>query len=152
VAMRDAVLDLKQQLADRFAGEVSRLVTLHLRDDELLRRMILEVAGRAAQQAGVADEPEIEVLLPADAIGLAELRRRPEELHEGPLGRLVLGTVGELLREGVTFGRSADVEGGIEVRLEGRSIVLDLSDRAVAGVILEHLQPRFRALLEGVIG
>jgi len=30
--------------------------------------------------------------------------------------------------------------------------VLDLTDKAVAAVILAHLQPRFRALLEGVIG
>jgi V/A-type H+-transporting ATPase subunit E len=37
------------------------------------------------------------------------------------------------------------------VRLVDRDVVLDLSDRAVADVILEHLQPRFRALLEGVV-
>jgi V/A-type H+-transporting ATPase subunit E len=30
-------------------------------------------------------------------------------------------------------------------------VVLDLSDQAVAAALLEHLQPRFRALLEGVV-
>ncbi len=152
VAMRDAVLDLKQQLADRFKGEISRLVTRQMRDQDLLRQLIVEIVGRAAEAADVASEKRVEVLLPADVIGLDELRRRPEELREGALGSFVLGVAGELLRDGVTLGRSEDTEAGIKVRLGDRDILLDLSDRAVAGVILEHLQPRFRALLDGVIG
>lgn len=152
VAMRDAVLDLKQQLASQFKGEVSRLVTQHMRDEEVLRRLILAVAGRAAEATEVAKAGAVEILLPADVIGLDDLRRDPSELRDGALGRFVLGAMGELLRQGVTFGRSADATSGIEVRLIDREVVLDLSDKAVADVILAHLQPRFRALLEGVIG
>jgi V/A-type H+-transporting ATPase subunit E len=151
VAMRDAVLDLKQQLADRFAGEVGRLVAEGMRDPELLKRLILEVAGRARDDAGLDGEHSAEVLLPRDVIGLDELRKRPEELSEGALSRFVLQATGDLLRDGVTFGRSAGAEGGIRIELTEHGISLDLSDRAVAGVILAHLQPRFRALLEGVV-
>jgi V/A-type H+-transporting ATPase subunit E len=152
VAMRDAVLDLKQALANRFKGDITRLVTKHLQDEELLRRLILEVAGRTAREADLAAAGKVEVLLPADVVGLDELRRDPTELRDGKLGQFVLGSVGELLREGVTLGRTADAEAGIQVRLVDQDIVLDLSDKAVAQVILQHLQPRFRALLEGVIG
>ena len=152
VAMRDAVLELKQTLADRFKGEVTRLVSRHMRDEELVRQMVLEVAGRTAREAGVADAATVEVLLPADVVGLADLRRDPTELTEGELGKFVLGSVHELLRDGVTLGRIDDGSGGIRVRLADRDIVLDLTDKAVAVVILAHLQPRFRALLEGVIG
>lgn len=152
VAMRDAVLELKQALADRFKGEVARLVTQQMRDEDLVRQMVLEVAGRAAREAGVAEAEAVEVLLPADVVGLEDLRRDPTDLTEGELGRFVLGSVHELLREGITLGRIDAGAAGIQVRLHDRDIVLDLTEEAVAAVILAHLQPRFRALLEGVIG
>ena len=56
-----------------------------------------------------------------------------------------------MLRAGVSFTRSSDDAGGIRVVLKDTGLVVDLSDAAVAGVILRHLQPRFRALLEGVV-
>lgn len=152
VAMRDTVLDLKQALASRFKGEIGRLVTKHLRDETLLRQLILEIAGKTAQDADLAGAEKLEVLLPDDVIGLDELRRDPTALRDGKLGHFVLGSAGELLREGVTLGRTSDGAVGIQVRLEDQDIVLDLTDKAVADVILQHLQPRFRALLEGVIG
>ncbi len=152
VAMRDAVLDLKQQLASRFKGEVTRLVTQHMRDEELLRRMILEIAASTVAAAGIEKPGDLEILLPADAVGLAELRRDPTDLKESKLGQFVLGSVRELLDEGLTIGVTTAAEAGVVVRLKDRDIVLDLTDRAVAAVILQHLQPRFRALLEGVIG
>ncbi len=152
VAMRDTVLDLKQALANRFKGDLARLVSKHLQDEDLLRQLIIEVAGKTARDADLADADKVEVLLPADVVGLDELRRDPTALRDGKLGHFVLGSAAELLREGVTLGRTPDGSVGIQVRLEDQDIVLDLTDQAVAEVILQHLQPRFRALLEGVIG
>ena len=152
VAMRDTVLDLKQAIANRFKGDLARLVSKHLQDEELLRQLIVEVAGKTARDADLEQAGEIEVLLPADVVGLDELRRDPTGLRDGKLGHFVLGSAAELLRDGVTLGRAPDGMVGIQVRLEDQDIVLDLTDKAVAEVILQHLQPRFRALLEGVIG
>jgi V/A-type H+-transporting ATPase subunit E len=56
-----------------------------------------------------------------------------------------------LLREGVSFGVASDRQAGLHLRLVDRDVVLDLSDVAVSEAILQHLQPRFRALLEGVV-
>jgi V/A-type H+-transporting ATPase subunit E len=56
-----------------------------------------------------------------------------------------------LLREGVNLSVAADNTAGLRVRLVDREVVLDLTEAAVANAILEHLQPRFRALLEGVV-
>jgi V/A-type H+-transporting ATPase subunit E len=39
----------------------------------------------------------------------------------------------------------------LRLRLVENEVVLDLSDRAIANVLLQHLQPRFRALLEGMV-
>ena len=35
--------------------------------------------------------------------------------------------------------------------MKDEDIVLDLTDEAVAGLLLLHLQPRFRAILEGIV-
>src|SRR6056297_3657435 len=52
VAMRDAVLDLKDALSRRFAQQVEGTVSDLTRDDEMLKRMILAVATRAREDSG----------------------------------------------------------------------------------------------------
>jgi V/A-type H+-transporting ATPase subunit E len=37
------------------------------------------------------------------------------------------------------------------IKLEEDNIVIDFSDKTVAALLLEHIQPRFRALLQGII-
>ena len=63
----------------------------------------------------------------------------------------VLGLTGDMLREGVTFRSSDDMGPGIRVEVKDKDIVLDVSEEAVAGLLLQHLQPRFRAILEGIV-
>ena len=53
--------------------------------------------------------------------------------------------------EGVTFkALSPDAE-GIRVRVKGKDLDVDLTAEAVADILLEHMQPRFRALMQGII-
>jgi len=150
VAARDTMLDLKGQLSERLSGDVSRLISDELRDEDMLKRMILEVAGRARAEAGV-DGEEVEILLPRDVVGLDELRRDPKELTEGTLTHLVLALAGDMLVSGVSFGVAEDDEPGIRMVLKDKDLTVDLTDKAVADQILRHLQPRFRALLEGIV-
>jgi V/A-type H+/Na+-transporting ATPase subunit E len=149
VAFRDATLSLKSQLTQRFAKEVQHLVGEELQKPELLQRLILEVFAQV--KAEVAPAQQVEVLLPEKIAGLEELRHDPEELEQGTLTHFVRLVSRGILREGVSFGVAKDNQGGLKLRLLEQSIVLDLSDRAVAATILEHLQPRFRALLEGIV-
>ena len=149
LAFRDTVLALRTQLAQRFTGEVRRLVGGEQQKQELLEKMILEIAGRVQEE--VAQSQQVEVLLPRKVAGLAELSQNPEELEQGILTQFVRLTALGMVREGVSFGVAKDNQGGLRIRLVDREVVLDLSDRAVADAILEHLQPRFRALLEGVV-
>ncbi|MGL6134356.1 MAG: hypothetical protein ACRC1L_09250, partial [Prochlorococcaceae cyanobacterium] len=88
---------------------------------------------------------------PQRAVGFAELSQNPEELAQGELTQFVRLVSAGMLREGVSFGVGRGQAAGLSLRLVDREVVLDLSDRAVADAILEHLQPRFRALLEGVV-
>jgi V/A-type H+/Na+-transporting ATPase subunit E len=150
LALRDAVLTMKTRLMERFRGEVRQLLGEEQQKQELLEKMILEVVGRVRPEADRSEQ--IEVLLPRRAAGLAELSQNPEELASGELTQFVRLVSAGMLREGVSFGVGREGQGsGLTLRLVDREVVLDLSDEAVAGAILEHLQPRFRALLEGVV-
>lgn len=149
LALRDTVLALKSQLMERFRGEVRQLVGEEQQKQELLERMILEVVGRVRQEADRSEHTE--VILPRHIAGLEELSQNPEELEHGVLTRFVQLVSRGLLREGVSFGVASDQLAGLRLRLVDRDVVLDLTDQAVAEAILQHLQPRFRALLEGVV-
>ena len=151
VAMRDAVLELKEDLSSRFAQQVQGAVAKLTTDEEVLKCMIIAVASRARSEAGIDNAKQLEIILPRAVVGLDELRRNPRELHEGALSQFALASAADMLRTGVTFKRSSDDAGGIRVVLKDTGVLVDLTDAAVAGVILRHLQPRFRALLEGVV-
>ena len=151
VAMRDAVLELKDGLSARFAQRVRGTIAKLSTDDDVLKRMILAVASRARDEVGVDNARELEVILPHAVIALDELRLNPREMREGSLGQFALQSAADMLRAGVTFGRSSDDTGGIRIVLKDSGVVVDLTDAAVADVILRHLQPRFRAMLEGVV-
>jgi V/A-type H+-transporting ATPase subunit E len=96
-------------------------------------------------------ESPVEVHLPERAAGLEELRQDPHELQDGQLTSLVLGLTREMLKEGVTIAVSEEVPSGVRVRIVEDAVELDMTQEAVAALLLRHLQPRFRAILEGVV-
>ena len=149
VAARDALLTVRTQLTQRFAGEVRRLVSEQMKREDVLRQMIIEVVRR--QSDVLPEDAEGTVLLPSDAIGLEDLRRNMDELQEGTLTHFVLAVATDLMRKGITFGVADDDHAGLRVRLEKEELTLDISDQAVADLLLRHLQPRFRAVLEGIV-
>ncbi|MEN8131310.1 MAG: hypothetical protein ABFS45_14180 [Pseudomonadota bacterium] len=149
VAARDALLALKTTLAGQFASEVGRLISAEMRKQELLKQMILEVVGRVKEDVTV--DGQLEVLLPRDVMGLEQLSRDPEQLEQGKLTHFVRLVSADILREGVSFRVEDDIEGGIRLRLVDQDVTLELTDGAVASLILQHLQPRFRALIEGIV-
>ena len=151
VAMRDAVLELKEDLSTRFAQQVQGVVGKLSTDEDVLKSMILAVASRARSEAGIDSVKQLEIILPRAVVGLDELRSNPRELREGALSKFALQSVADMLRTGVTFTPAGDDTAGIRIVLKDTGVLVDLTDAAVASVILRHLQPRFRALLEGVV-
>ena len=148
-ATRDALLSLKAQLTQLFTREVKRLIGESTRKKELLEKMILEVVGQGKKETGKAKN--VEVILPREVIGIEELSQDPEELEKGELTEFLRLVTRALGREGLTFGVAKDDRGGLRVKLTDKGIELDFSDQAIAEVLLQHLQPRFRALLEGIV-
>ncbi|MBP0048229.1 ATPase [Marinobacterium sp. AK62] len=149
MAARDMQLQLREQLAQTFANRVRMQISEQLNSDEFIREVIREVVVQACQDATICAMPKVELLLPAGVVGLEELRRNPHAYREGKLSQYVQEQLNLQLREGVTL----DVHdgSGVRIRCQGEDAEIDLSDRALAELLLRHLQPRFRAILEGVI-
>ncbi|KIH77236.1 V/A-type H+-transporting ATPase subunit E [Geoalkalibacter ferrihydriticus] len=151
VAARDTVLDLKAHLSAQFTAQVGRLVSRELSDEALLEKLILELVGRVREGVQLDEAQRGEVVLPRDVIGIEELRRHPEQLKEGTLSHFVLVMAEEMLREGITFSVSEDEQKGLRLRLNEGEMEIDLTVDAVTALLMAHLQPRFRALLEGIV-
>jgi V/A-type H+-transporting ATPase subunit E len=149
VAARDTVLDLQNRLSQQFAREVKHLVREDVQRQEILEKLILEVAGQARGQTTGAGA--MEILLPEKLVSLDDIAKDPAHLQASPLGRFAGLVARNMLRQGVTLTGSPNVKAGIKVRLTDKGIELDLSDKAIADLLLQHLQPRFRALLEGIV-
>lgn len=149
MAARNLLLDVKESLAHSFTDQVDRLVRQQMDNDAFLQRLVLELVGQVREQAELDDAGQVEVLLPETFIGIDELRRNASEYSQGRLSQLVQSLSAQLLREGVTFNGHGGQ--GIKVQLVGQDVEIDLTDQAVSRLLLRHLQPRFRALLEGVI-
>ena len=150
-AMRDAILEMKSRLMQRFSADVKRLASEELGKEETLKQMILELVGRVRRDTALDEAGDVDVILPEKAAGLEELRKNPAELQKGAATRYVLGLTDEMLREGVTFSAFEEAGSGVRIRVVEGEIAIDLTDEAVAALLLQHLQPRFRAVLEGVV-
>lgn len=147
MANRNAILELKSFLQDEFAKQIQATVGTELTDEVLLKKMILEIAGRSA----VDRESELEIVLPTKVVGINDLSKNPEELKEGTLMHFAVAQAAEMLREGVTFNIDEENNNAIIFRLKDKDIEVALSEQTVSEMMLSHLQPRFRALLEGIV-
>jgi V/A-type H+-transporting ATPase subunit E len=139
LAIRDTILDFKAQLSTRFAEKVKGLVAMELKDQDFVRQMILAIAGRAVPSEAANQAVEIlfsDQLFPADKTGNEQLRD------------LILALTSEVMKEGIEFKPSGDNAPGIRLRLVGKELEVDLTDKALSDLLLKHLLPRFRAIVE----
>jgi len=147
LAVRDAILSLKSEMVDQFSDRVRRLVSRELNDGDFLKQLILEIGGRSAPDR----DQSAKLLLPNDAIGLQQLRSDPEEVKEGNLSHFVASITKEMLRDGLELGTREDTSAGIRIQLLDENVEIELTDEAIAELLLRHLVPRFRAIMEGII-
>ena len=147
MAARDTVLNLKSYLLENFSQKLRETVALELKNEGLLQKMIVEVAGRS----GVSSEGSVDIILPENVVGVEDLQEHPEKLKTGTLMSFVVQQAREVLKDGVTFSVSGDIQSGITFCLKDKDIQVNMDENAVSDMLLRHLQPRFRALLEGII-
>src|SRR5258708_1860315 len=85
VAARDTALDLKNRLSQLAAREVKHLVNEEVQRQEILEKLIFEVAGQAPEKTGRTGAGEIR--LPEKVISLDDIAKDPAHLQASPLGR-----------------------------------------------------------------
>ncbi|AEG00764.1 hypothetical protein [Methylomonas methanica] len=150
LAARDALLRLRDTLLGSFSQEVQRVVGEKMADQDFMAQLILALAGQVRDKTGL-DRQQLTFLLPETISGVEELRKNPEELQQGELSHVSAAIAGDLLRKGVRFEVDDEVKSGLVIRLEDNAMLIDFTDDAVAALLLKHLQPRFRALLQGIV-
>ncbi|MCK7613909.1 hypothetical protein [Roseibium sediminicola] len=150
VAARDLVLNLRNELGDRIQQEAGRLVATSLADEQFLQQLILAMAGNARDNASVSDSEPMEIVLPEKVVTFEELKQSPEAVEPGTLTHFVIALAGQALRDGVTFSTAPGFD-GIKVKLTDRNVSIDLTEEAIAILLKRHLQPRLRAVMEGVL-
>lgn len=148
VAIRDTRLELAEELKAVFASQVRRLVSAELQNRDFLRQILLTIAGRAT--AAVPEDQPLEVLVCQEVFSNGDACKGVTDTSKEALRHFVLGVSGEMLREGVQLRPSTDIQAGIRIRLVGEDVEIDLTDKALSDLILKHLLPRYRNIVDGV--
>jgi V/A-type H+-transporting ATPase subunit E len=143
LSARDAVLQLKSQLSSSFEVFVKRLVTSATLDKNLIKDLVLVLAGHAVDD--LIRNKDIQIL-----VSQAILSGTSSEALREHGKNIILALSSDMLREGVELIPSDGIEGGARVRLVRDKLEIDLSDRAIARLLSERMLPRFRRILEGV--
>ncbi|WED43359.1 hypothetical protein [Legionella cardiaca] len=153
LAARNMRLELRQNLIDRFKQEVSRIVHKELDNEEMLRQLILLIAVDSKEQLQAFKAKKTQIQLPEKVLDFEEIRNSPDLMEKDSLKELVQSITKQMLKAGmsVTINPDAQKPVGIRVYLVEDEIVLDLTEEAVSSLLIKHMQPRFRALLEGLL-
>jgi V/A-type H+-transporting ATPase subunit E len=144
LAARDAVRDFGARIHDGLRNRLQELVHHELQQPDLIKRMILEIAGEASKS--VKDE-RIEILLPPEIVSEDEARKRVEAGEQDALTNFVQGLIGEDLRSGVSVRLGSHQQNGISVRVADQNVEIDLTDETITELLASHLLPRFRAIM-----
>ena len=153
LAAKNMRLELRQNLIDRFTQEVRNLVHKELDNEEMIRQLIILIARDTAEQVRAFNAKKIEIQLPEKVLDFNDIRQHPDLMNNDPLKALVQSLMQQMLKEGmhVIVNPGAKNLIGVKVHLLNEEIVLDLSEEAVSSLLVKHMQPRFRALLEGLL-
>jgi V/A-type H+-transporting ATPase subunit E len=143
LSARDTVLQLKARVASAFEVFVRRLVTSATHDEELIKAIVLVLAGHATDE--FIKDKEIEILV-NDAILSGQSDPKLRERGK----QTILALSSDMLREGIELIPSSEVMGGARVRLVKDKLEIDLSEKAIAQMLYQQILPRFRAILEGI--
>ena len=143
LAARDTVLDLQAGIARDLERHIQRLVSSATRDEELIKNLVLVLAGRVASDI-IGDKRAVIQLSET----LFEAKEASAELEERERD-LIRALTNEMLREGIELAPAKDVHGGARVRLVGENLEIDLTDQTISHLLYDRMLPRFRDIVRG---
>ncbi len=147
LAVRDVEIRLETDLKSVFAAHVRRLVSMELQDHDFLKQMVLAIALKSSASIPADQGMDIQIAneLFEDYAG-TELSGKGKQR----LRHFLLAVSSEMLREGVDLHPGGDDQVGLRVQLRGEDLEIDLTQKAISELLLKHLAPRFRAVIQGV--
>jgi len=145
LAARDTILRLRSEVRAAFTRQLQRLISSTMQDREFIKSLILEIAGRAVPKDLV--EKKIDILVPGS---LFEIRDEGETAKQ--MRDFTLGIAADTLREGIEIKPDPRLESGLIVRLEGEDLEIELTDETISQMLMAHILPRFRIILQGSEG
>lgn len=148
LAVRDASLKLREEILSRLGNELRQLVTRKLHDEGILKDLLAEIARKATPDQ---HEGTVRVLMPNDVLTVEQLRKDPQELDEGSLSQFAVGLARDVMSKGIEIAPGPDDRGGIRIELANEDVQIDCTDTAVTELLMQHLMPRFRAMMEGMV-
>lgn len=149
IAFRDLVLDMKSRMLKRLSDSFSRQVDQAINDPKLIEKLILEAAAQITRDNKLPATNNAEILLPEKMLKLQDIKQNPDQASNDELSQLVSSLRQTLLQQGLELNSHRG--SGIRLRLSKENIDVDITDKAIADLLLDYLQPRFLALFDGVI-
>jgi V/A-type H+-transporting ATPase subunit E len=146
LAFRDVKLKLKDELSLQFSEQLRKLIEKELQDPDTLKLLLIS----AVSKISIPEEPQT-IFLPDKTLGINELREDHSSLEQGPLVELVSDTARKMLTKGVDIRLDNNINSGFVFLLNNGEITVEVTDKSLSNMLLKHLQPRFRAILEGVV-
>lgn len=164
LAFRDMVLGMKNDMLERLSSDFSREVKQQTAARPVLEKIILEAVRQISSEVRLPsastiknkatnetkNEKTADVLLPQQLTKQDGVSGSPDRNNEGTLAELAAHFTQQMFSHGVRFA-AGDQEAGILMKLQDGEMLVDVSDKAIADLLLKYLQPRFRTILEGVI-
>ncbi len=143
LAARDTRLQLEAEVLASFEAHVKRLVAPVTYDGSFVRALIMVLAGQVADQ--YPRDQQLEIFVSDMLAGRDD--DNPE--MDRTIRENVLGISGNMLRDGVEIIPASDVPGGARIRVVGEDLEIDMTDDAISRLLLKHMLPRYKSILEG---
>jgi len=108
--------------------------------------MILAIAGKSAAQ--LPSGQDIEILLSPGSFATEDAKGKTDS-GEDRVKQFILKVTRNMLREGIELKPSSGSSAGIRVRLKNEDLEIDLTEKAVTDLLVQHLLPRYRKIVRG---
>lgn len=152
LAGRDMILKFQANISESFKEEIKNIISCKLKDKDLISKLLLIACGKSIEEVTGLKKEGIEIFLPKKVISLSDIRKDPKLINkDDSLTEVTLEVAKDVINKGFTIHESDCKESGISIKVSGSNITLDITEKALTKALLQHLQPRFYALLEGLI-
>jgi V/A-type H+-transporting ATPase subunit E len=145
LAARDTILRLRSEVRAAFTRQLQRLISSTMHDREFIRSLILEIAGRSVPDDLL--EKKTDILVPGSLFEIRDEGETAEKVRD-----FTLGIAADMLRDGIEIKTDPRLESGLVVRLEGEDLEIELTDETISQMLMTHILPRFRTILQGAEG